>query len=311
MPKPPAISVIMPCFNEGARITQSIDSVFKQTFSDLELIVIDDGSSDNSVEILNDISKTHPALKVLKQDNKGPGPARNYGLREAKGNFVAFLDADDSWHEECLAKLHDKLTASPNAAIVYCGWQNIGLSKNRCKPYIPPDYEQPEKIETLLRGCRWPIHAALTRRNIIEKRDGFDEQLSSCMDYDLWLHIASFNTIVRVPEVLAYYHHHGGEQITKNRLRIALNHSRIQEKFIREFPSIAEQLGDKKVKEIIDGELLHRAYISYWDRDLNTAYPLFRKMLFHRYYKRKDLKYLLPALLPFEIYKALIGMVGK
>jgi len=301
----------MPCFNEGVRITQSVDSVFKQTFSDLELIVIDDGSSDNSVEILNDINKTHPALKVLKQDNKGPGPARNYGLREAKGNYIAFLDADDSWHKECLLKLHNKLKASPNAAIVYCGWQNTGLSDSKCKPFVPPNYEQPNKAETMLKGCRWPIHAALTRKTAINEAGGFDEDWGSSEDYGLWLRIATLNRIELVPEVLAYYHHHDGTQITKNKMRVALNQFAVQQKFLKENPAITKQLGEKKIKDIIGSELLHSAYLSYWDRELDTAHSLFRKVLSYRYFKRKDLKYLLPTLLPFGIYKTVIGMFSK
>jgi len=228
MNKEPAISVIMPCYNESSRIAEGVHSVFNQTFTSLELIVVDDGSKDDSLEVLEVLSSKYDGLRFISQPNKGAGPARNRGLKEARGQYIAFLDADDTWHPECLEKLHDRLESSPDAALVYCGWQNKGLSENKCKPFVPPDYEQADKVEILLRGCRWPIHAALTRRSAIEAAGGFNEAWTSCMDYDLWLHIASFDKIVRVPEVLAYYHHHAGEQITKNRLRIAQNHSRIQ-----------------------------------------------------------------------------------
>ncbi|WP_431065186.1 glycosyltransferase family 2 protein [Methylotuvimicrobium sp.] len=306
MTQTPQISIIMPCYNAEKCIETSIDSVYRQTFKDFELIVVNDGSTDDSLSILQKLADRYSGLRVIDQPNKGPGPARNHGIKEATGQFIAFLDSDDSWHPDCLAKLHRALQNNKDASIAYCGWQNMGLEPNHCKPFIPPDYEKPDKIETLLRGCRWPIHGALTRKSVIDKAEGFDEQWTSCMDYDLWLRIASFNKVVLVPEVLSYYHHHDGEQITKNRLRIAVNHWKIQLKFLRAHPEIAEFLGSRKISEITDGELLHRAYVSYWRNDLQTAHTLFRKLLFKRYFKPKDLKYLLPTLLPFNAYQSIL-----
>lgn len=306
MPQSPQISIIMPCYNAEKCIETSIDSIYRQTFKDFELIVVNDGSTDNSLAILKKLAESHPGLRVIDQPNKGPGPARNRGIKEASGQFIAFLDSDDSWHTDCLSKLHQALQTDRDASIAYCGWQNIGLEPNRCKLFVPQDYENPEKIETLLRSCCWPIHGALTRKSAIDAVDGFDEQWTSCMDYDLWLRIAPFNKIVLVPEVLAYYHHHDGEQITKNRLRIALNHWRIQLKFLESHPEIAESLGKDKLEEITNGELLHRAYVSYWKGDLFTSHHLFRKLLLLGRFKTKDIKYLLPSILPFPLYRKLI-----
>lgn len=306
MQQHPIISIIMPCYNAGDNIKYSIASVYEQSFKSFELIVVNDGSSDNSLSVLTSLAETYNNLRVINQPNKGAGPARNKGLQIAQGEFIAFLDADDSWHSDCLLKLHQALQADPNAVIAYCGWQNKGLAANRCNPHIPPDYENAGKTETFLKGCPWPIHAALSRKSAIEAINGFNEYWTSCMDYDLWLKIASFNKVVLVPEVLAYYHHHEGEQITKNRLRIALNHWQIQHTFLFNNPDITKQLGAKKIAELTDGELLHRAYVSYWQCDLTTAHALFRKLLFKRYFKLNDLKYLLLSLLPLNAYQTLI-----
>ncbi|MCP5006197.1 MAG: glycosyltransferase [Planctomycetes bacterium] len=308
---PPVISIIMPCFNEAKRISRAIETVFNQSFSAFELLVIDDESTDESIEVLNSLSATYSTLHYFSQSKKGAGAARNLGLKKASGEMIAFLDADDSWDPECLAKLHSQLEDTPDAALAYCGWQNVGLTDKRNQPFVPPDYESPNKIETLLRGCRWPIHAALTRHSVLKKIGGFDERWTSCMDYDLWLRIASFNKIVLVPEVLAYYHHHDGEQITKNKLRIALNHLSIQQKFVQDFPEIIKILGQSRVREIIGSELLTRAYTSYWSRDLKTAHVLFRKVLSQLYLKPRDLKYLFPALLPYRSYRLLIEQFDK
>lgn len=307
----PRVSVIMPCFNEAQRLPASVGSVANQTFKDFELIVVDDGSQDNSLDVLTDLAAQYPFLRVFAQENRGAGAARNKGLKEARGEYIAFLDADDTWHPDCLLKLYSKLSSTPDAVLVYCGWQNIGVDAGRAKPFVPPDYENEQKIETLLRGCRWPIHAALTRKDAIDKAGGFDEQWSSCMDYDLWLRVASKGKIVRVPEVLAYYHHHEGEQITKNRARIAINHYLIQKKYVKENPGIERRLGEDKIKEIIEGEHLHQAYVCYWDRDLKASHILFRRVFAGGSYKKQDLRYLLPALLPYPVYRALIRFIDR
>jgi len=308
----PMISVIMPAHNEEERIAAAVESVFSQSFEAVELIVVDDASSDGTVDVLRRLQQSHPALTVVVQpDNQGPGPARNAGLARARGEFIAFLDADDSWHPECLATLHDTLRRHPEAALTYCGWQNIGLSGPRSKPFVPPDYETPDKVETLLRGCRWPIHGALTRKRAIDDVGGFDEQWSSSMDYDLWLRVGATHRIVLTPQVLAYYHHHGGEQITKNRLRVALNHIRIQENFLRNNPQVARALGRARVRDVLASELSKRAYVSFWGRDLPTAHALFRRMLASGRFRPSDLKYAMPALLPYPVFRSLVARADR
>lgn len=300
----------MPCFNNSATITHSVSSVLDQSYQNVEIILVDDGSTDNSREIAFDLRDKDNRLKVITQANQGPGHARNRGLMEARGEFVAFLDADDYWDKNSLGKLHAALV-NGDADLAYCGWQNIGKDGKGGEPFIPPDYAGVEKVELLLGGCRWPIHAALTRRSAIDDVGGFDEQWTSCMDYDLWLRLATTHRIKRVPEVLAYYVHHAGEQITKNRLRGAVNHWRIQRKFINDHPEIANKLGRNRVREITYGELLRRAYISYWKRDLDTAHKLFRIIMKGGYGKAGDWKYLAPALLPMKWYRGLINRVDN
>jgi len=306
MPQHPVISIIMPCYNAGNTVQSSIASVYEQTFKNIELIVINDGSSDDSPMLLAELAQIHDTLRVIHQPNAGVSAARNTGLSVARGEFIAFLDADDSWAPDCLMKLYQALQAISNAVIAYCGWQNTGLEANRCKPYIPPDYENSNKIETFLKSCPWPIHAALTRKSAIDAIQGFNQNLRISEDYQMWLKIASFHKITLVPEVLAYYHHHEGVQATNNRLRAALDHWQVQCDFLADNPAIAKQLGAKKIADLTDDGLLHRAYVSYWQRDLPTSHTLFRKLFFKGYFKLKDLKYLLLSLLPLKIYQSLI-----
>ena len=300
----PLVSVIMPCLNAAHYISRSVDSALGQTFQAIELIVVDDGSTDNSLEILSEVKD--PRLKVFSQSHKGVSVTRNRGLSEANGDLIAFLDTDDTWHPEILKKLYSALEFSPKAVLAYCGWQNVGLPGGRGKPFVPRDYEQSNKIETLLRDCPWPIHAVLTRRNVIEEAGGFDERFATSEDHLLWLRVATRYPIVRVPEVLAYYHFHQGIQATMDSVRAAFNHYFVQLEFLKEQPQIANYLGYRRIRELTCGELLKRGYICYWDRDLSSARKIFQLVMKTGYGTVKDWKYMLPALLPINFHRFLI-----
>lgn len=303
----PAVSIIMPCYNAAAHLAQSVGSVLAQTRADWELVVVDDGSTDDSWAQLQALAASDSRIRIFRQANAGAAAARNHALGQARGRYTAFLDADDTWHPEFLETMSAALDGDPDAGLAYCGWQNQGLGGGRDAPFIPPDYENDGKIESLLGGCRWPIHAALVRSRLVHDSGRFDESLSSCMDYDLWLRIGSAHRLVRVPRVLATYHHHGGEQITRNRARIALNHWRAQRKYLRAHPGVMAALGSKRLRELTDGEMLRRGYASYWQRDLPAARKIFRAVMKQGYGTLRDWKYMLPAWLPESWHRWLIG----
>lgn len=284
-----------------------------QSYPNVELIVIDDGSNDGSVEILKRRVAVDPGrIKLLFQRRGGPYPARNLGLQNADGSFVAFLDADDWWSTDCIEKLHSALAQS-NAVLAYCGWQNIGVQGGKADPYVPPDYEAGDKAEMFLRAASpWPIHAALVRREKIITIGGFDTHWPSCMDYDLWLRIAVTNPIVLVPEVMAFYRHHGGGQITSKQWVQAENSRLVKNKFVKENPQLVSHFSQIKLKQLIDGEFLRRGYNAYWQRDLTTAWHIFRKSLVIGGWKVGDLKYLIPAfLLPLPVFARLISLLDR
>ena len=302
----PTFSVIMPCYNGSQHLAQSTASVQAQTRDDWQLIIVDDGSKDDSWLRMQAIAANDPRIVLLQQDNKGAAAARNLGLQHAGGRLIAFLDADDTWHPNFLRLMSEALAGQEEHALAYCGWQNVGIGREGSKPFVPPDYEGPGKIEALLGGCRWPIHGAMLGADLIRRYGDFDTSFGSCMDYDLWLRLGSRLSLVRVPEVLAFYHFHDGEQITKNRSRIAFNHLRVQQKFLAAHPEIVKQLGREKVRSLTDGEMLKRAYLSYWKGDLVTARPLFRAVMANGYGHAKDWIYMLPSLLPFALHSTLL-----
>lgn len=305
----PAISVVMPCFNAEKHIRNGIASALGQTYRDLELIIVDDGSIDGSQGILEEIQD--PRLVVLQQDHRGVSAARNAGLARAGGLHVAFLDADDAWDPRCLEKLLAALEAAPEAALAYCGWQNVGVAGGKSKPHVPPDCEGERKIEHLLAGCPWPIHAALTRRDAVEAAGGFDERFTIAEDYGLWLRVAAFHPIIRVPEVLAYYNFHAAEQATENRAKAARYQWLAQQKFLKEHPEFVLKLGKRRVQELTTGGLLQLGYDHYWHRNLAWAQAIFRMVLRTGHWRTMDLRYLIPALMPLVLYERLVGWIDK
>jgi glycosyltransferase involved in cell wall biosynthesis len=303
----PKVSVVMPCYNAAAHLQRSIGSVQAQGMTDWELIAVNDGSTDGSAGVLDALARDDPRIRPLHQANAGAAAARNRGLEAAKGKFTAFLDSDDTWSPDFLREMVAALDRCPDAGIAYCGWQNIGLGGGRDKPYVPPDYEAGDKADAFLRTCPWPIHGALVRAEHIRDAGGFDESLSSCMDYDLWLRLGTVHRLTFVPKVLAFYHHHGHGQITGNKAKVALNHWRAQQKYLVANPAVAGRLGRPLIRKLTAGELLHRGYVAYWRRDLPAARTVFRAVMSQGYGGVKDWLYMLPAWLPELWHRRLLG----
>lgn len=305
---PKLISVVMPCYNAAAFVEEAVSCVMNQTYPHVELIVVDDGSTDASVDILQQLAAQYsPRLSLQYQYHVGPFPARNLGLKHARGGRIAFLDADDYWSPDALEKLSTALDTH-RADIAYCGWQNVGEGAPGTKPHIPPDYSQMDTAAEFLRSCPWPIHAALVRREAIDAVKGFSERRFSAMDYDLWLRLyAHTQKMVRVPEVMAFYRWHDQGQISKTKWKQVLDALQVRRDFVAHHPERVAHLPGSKVHELSDGFLMREAYRAYWQRELFDAQKLFRRAFTKGLWKAGDLKYLLPALLPAALFQWLVS----
>lgn len=302
------ISVVIPCYNGSDFLRTAIDSALNQTHANPEVVVVNDGSTDDSLAIMKSYGTR---IHIVNQPNGGLPAARNAGIRAASGDLFAFLDADDWWDTDFLSKMSKALDANPKAAIAYCGWKNVGLSGGRGEPFIPPDYESmPDKTEKLFCNPRWPVHAAMIRRDALLKAGLFDPELQSCEDFALWLRTAIPHPIVRVPEVLAYYRHHGNQMIS-NRSRIALSHFNVQCAYLIDHPEIADTFTPDTLSALTKGELLMRGYACYWQRDLPAARKIFRAVMKQGYGTLADWKYMLPAWLPESWHRGLISLLDK
>jgi len=283
-----------------------VQSVLEQKHVSVELIAVDDGSDDDSPHILKSLAAKYPQqIKFFTQENQGPYPARNLGLNQAKGNYIAFLDADDYWEKDCLTSLFNALEKQ-QADIAYCGWQNIGRSKG-ADPYIPPVYEEGDISESFLSNCPWPIHAVLTRHSVLERVGGFSERYFTSMDYDLWLRISAVtHNIIQVGRVLAYYRWHDTGQISAIKWRQVLDSWRVRRDFIQNHPECIKHLHQNTLHRLRHQFLYQKAFEAYWQRDLVSAQKLLRVLFWSGYWKPGELKYILPSLLPGKIYFRLL-----
>lgn len=184
--KNPLVSVIIPTYNRGWIIKEAIDSVRAQDFEDFELIVVDDGSTDNTPEVLDAYRGT---INVFRQKNKGVSAARNRGISEASGRFIAFLDSDDLWLPQKLSRQVEFFNTTPDALICQTEevWIRSGVRVNPKKRHQKPSGMI---FEPSLALCLVSPSAVMIRRSLLEIVGNFDETLPACEDYDLWLRIS-------------------------------------------------------------------------------------------------------------------------
>ncbi|WP_018077009.1 glycosyltransferase family 2 protein [Thiobacillus denitrificans] len=307
---PALISVVMPCHNAAPYVEEAIASVLQQTYPQVELVVVDDGSTDGSADIVERLAIAHPGrVTVQHQTNSGPYAARNQGLAHARGNFVAFLDADDTWHPDALKQLHAALTDTL-ADVAYCGWQNVGEAAANTQPYVPPNYAETDAAALFLQACPWPINGVLLRRQLVDTLRGFSERRPTAMDYDLWLRmLVQQPTVVRVPEVLAYYRRYPRGDAHIPRWRQVFDAIAVREDFVRHHPEQVAHLGRNERDARVYGSLLPEAYRCHWRRDTDSARRLFRHAFRRADWNARDAKYILASFLPAPAFDALIRLI--
>jgi glycosyltransferase involved in cell wall biosynthesis len=227
----PFISVIIPTYNRASMVIEAVESVLEQTFKDFELIVVDDGSTDHTLSLLE---KFGPSLRLCRQENRGVSAARNRGLAEAGGELIAFLDSDDLWLPEKLAVQASYLRTFPQAAL--CHTEEIWLRRGRrVNPRRRHAKASGKAFAELLRESLISPSAVVIRRAVLEGAGGFDERLPACEDYALWLTLARTHRIHLIDRPLVIKR--GGHPDQLSRTLWGLDRFRVQ--VLRELASDA------------------------------------------------------------------------
>ena len=192
------VSVIIPTYNRWPMVREAVESVLAQTAGGYELIVVDDGSTDETRRRLADYGSR---LAVLTQSRRGVSAARNLGARRASGTYLAFLDSDDLWHPRKLERQLDFMERNPEVEICQTDeiWIRNGVRVNPRNRHRKPSGDI---FRASLELCLVSPSAVMMRRELFERVGGFDESLPVCEDYDLWLRIAKDTEIPLVPELL-------------------------------------------------------------------------------------------------------------
>jgi len=203
MPTAPLISVITATYNMGQYLNDAIDSVLSQDYQSLECIVVDDGSDDNTKNILAQYQED-PRVMVICQDNSGQTVAKNRGISAAHGEFLAFCDADNIWLPDKLSRQIKCYNSNPEVGVVY---GDIELMNEQGDPLPTPSIKRYSGRITgkLLADNFVTFNTTLVPRRIIDKVGGFDESLSMAIDYDLWLRISVEYEFIHIPAPLARY----------------------------------------------------------------------------------------------------------
>ena len=226
MKENPLISVIIPCFNREEFITKTMDSVISQTYKNWECLIVDDGSTDKSGEKIKEYCSKHPNIKYLHQENQERCIARNNGIQNAKGKYIAFLDSDDIWLNNHLEAFVKHLREFKDerclffSKVFYCQNDKIELKKDS-------DLNKEELFEFLLTET-FSTSRIIIHSEILEKYT-FDPSLPGVEDLDLTLRIATEFPIVQMPEPTVHYYL-GEESYTlgdKNRFEKELNYFQI------------------------------------------------------------------------------------
>ncbi len=195
---PPLVSVIIPTFNRAGWLAESIGSVLSQTYPHIELIVVDDGSTDHTQDVVQGFGE---ALTYMHHDNRGVSASRNRGVVASRGTLIAFLDSDDVWQPGKVAAQVALLQQQPDIEVCYTDeiWIRHGVRVN------PKQIHQKHTgwlFEPSLPRCIISPSSIMLRRELWNRLGGFDERLPACEDYDLWLRMTVQVPVTLIPEPL-------------------------------------------------------------------------------------------------------------
>lgn len=281
------VSVVVPSYNRAHLICDALDSICLQTHRPIEVVVVDDGSEDDTEAVVADWTKAHTnsefTLLYLSQPNLGGNAARNTGIKSAKGEFIGFLDSDDCWHETKLEKQLASMAMSVKNGAVYCGVQHIDFLTGKQLEPTKRHYPEGELLEQLIvKDVTAPTSTYLVKKEVFDNVGLFDESLAARQDWDMWIRISTCYEIGVVAQPLVDFREHQGPRTSSDPQREIKAYARIMQKYAH-------------VREAQSFSVRQAAKASYYRR-------MGRVCLHHQSLKLKSLTYYIKALAtwPFD-----------
>lgn len=233
----PLISIIIPTYNREHLILDALETCVSQTYRPLEIVVVDDGSTDRTVGFVEDWNKCSSdkdvTLKIVKQENMGGNFARNNGIKNATGEFIAFLDSDDLWNATKLKKQYALIKQSDRIGGVYCGLRQVEVESGKVISDDKRYYSEGFILSQLLvKDVTSPTSSYLVRKKVFDLVGGFDETLHARQDWDMWIRLAEKYEIRAVHENLMDLRHHQGIRTASNPHKEITAYIKIRQKYL-------------------------------------------------------------------------------
>jgi GT2 family glycosyltransferase len=273
------VSVVIPAYNQSQYLKTTIQSVLSQTYPASEIIVVDDGSTDATSEVVREFGQT---IQYIYQDNQGLAGARNTGIWKASGDYLAFLDSDDEWRPNYLEAMLALISANPDGAVYYCCAQCMDVAGDDLPQQAGALLPSPDEFYHTLLSANFLIPSTvLLKRQVLLEAGGFDETtrvMNGCEDWDLWLRLSSKYPFVGTLKCLARYRVHAqsmSSQVEKMQLAVRA----VMEKHFG--PDDGQPLHWSANKLQAYGGLYKYCVLSFVTRqnDWLAATPFFRKAL--------------------------------
>ena len=263
--KRPIISVVMPCYNAEKYLGETLDSIIKQTFKDIEIICIDDGSTDRTPKILKQYAQKDKRIKIITQKNSGVVTARNNGIAAARAEYIYPFDSDDIITPDCLEKLYTAMIDG-KGDIIPC--RVMRFSDHGMGELVLP---KPTKSNMVIHNCL--VNAALFRKKDFQETGGYDMAFNETIeDYDLWMNFMFKHNkkVYRVPEILFYYR--GKPREESRNAQGASKYHRLRKYMKKKYPEMRRYIIIKWIKKItrmiikIDNNSIKLFRIFVWKR---------------------------------------------
>jgi glycosyltransferase involved in cell wall biosynthesis len=274
----PEVSIIIPAYNASLYLQRAIESVLKQTFENFELIIVNDGSIDNTEDIVKRFQKKDKRIRYIQHDkNRGSSEARNTGIKTAKGKYVAFLDSDDEWLENKLEKQLE-VFKNPQINVVTCWAYWVDEIKNKTSIYAVPYFD--DSLPYILRENYLLSNPSgvVLKKSVIKKVGLFDNSLIFVEDWDYWIRIIEngYNFYVISQPLLKYFFSKGNLTNTLLILKKAQNIEKILQKHKQYY---------KKYSYIYALKLRELGHLFCLGGDLKNGRKYLQKAIFHNSYK--------------------------
>jgi glycosyltransferase involved in cell wall biosynthesis len=272
------VDVVIPVRDGELFLPACLDSVLAQTFPVNRIFVVDDGSADRTPAITTEYAARDPRIQAIRSKPNGVSSARNLGIRASSAEFVGFLDSDDLWRPEKIARQMALFAKAPAVGWVHCGYSAVderGVPINKSPVYAPS--KRGHVLSDLLGG--YPLagsaSAVVARRRLLIEVGGFDETLAHAEDFDLWAKLASISELDYVPDALTAIREHAGSvQRRPDPLRIEkdfVSRLRVHEKWIAAYPF------NQTLLEIFRADALHVGFTRVMSRFQFGFYDVMRK----------------------------------